>query len=75
MNNEKKFTVASRSWMGFGRMRFGMATKPRPIVSAPNCAVLQRGFEMLISKIVSGGQTGVDRGAIEAACELGWHIS
>ena len=56
-------------------MRFGMATKPRPTVSAPNCAVLERGFEMLISKIVSGGQTGVDCGAIEAAYELGWHIS
>ena len=27
---------------------------------------------MLISKIVSGGQTGVDRGAIEAALELGF---
>ena len=27
---------------------------------------------MLISKIVSGGQTGVDRGAIEAAFELGF---
>ena len=27
---------------------------------------------MLISKIVSGGQTGVDRGAIEAACGLGF---
>ena len=27
---------------------------------------------MLISKIVSGGQTGVDRGAIEAACERGF---
>ena len=26
---------------------------------------------MLISKIISGGQTGVDRGAIEAALELG----
>ena len=26
---------------------------------------------MLISKIVSGGQTGVDRGAIAAARELG----
>lgn len=27
---------------------------------------------MLISKIVSGGQTGVDRGALEAAYELGF---
>ena len=27
---------------------------------------------MLISKIISGGQTGVDRGAIEAALELGF---
>ena len=27
---------------------------------------------MLISKIISGGQTGVDRGAIEAARELGF---
>ena len=27
---------------------------------------------MLISKIISGGQTGVDRGAIEAAQELGF---
>ena len=27
---------------------------------------------MLISKIMSGGQTGVDRGAIEAALELGF---
>ena len=27
---------------------------------------------MLISKIVSGGQTGVDRGAIEAACARGF---
>ena len=27
---------------------------------------------MLISKIVSGGQTGVDRGALEAAFELGF---
>ena len=27
---------------------------------------------MLLSKIVSGGQTGVDRGAIEAALELGF---
>ena len=27
---------------------------------------------MLISKIVSGGQTGVDRGALEAALELGF---
>ena len=27
---------------------------------------------MLVSKIVSGGQTGVDRGAIEAALELGF---
>lgn len=27
---------------------------------------------MLVSKIVSGGQTGVDRGAIEAARELGF---
>ena len=27
---------------------------------------------MLIAKIVSGGQTGVDRGAIEAALELGF---
>ena len=27
---------------------------------------------MLISKIVSGGQTGVDRGAIEAALECGF---
>ena len=27
---------------------------------------------MLMSKIVSGGQTGVDRGAIEAALELGF---
>ena len=26
---------------------------------------------MLISKIVSGGQTGVDRGALEAAVALG----
>ena len=30
---------------------------------------------MLISKIVSGGQTGVDRGAIEAALELGFPYS
>ena len=52
-----------------------MATKPGANASAPNCAVLQRGFEMLISKIVSGGQTGVDCGAIKAAYELGWHIS
>lgn len=28
--------------------------------------------EMLISKIVSGGQTGVDRGALEAAFDLGF---
>lgn len=28
--------------------------------------------EMLISKIISGGQTGVDRGALEAALELGF---
>ena len=27
---------------------------------------------MLISKIISGGQAGVDRGAIEAALELGF---
>lgn len=27
---------------------------------------------MLISKIISGGQTGVDRGALEAALELGF---
>ena len=27
---------------------------------------------MLVSKIVSGGQTGVDRGASEAALELGF---
>ena len=27
---------------------------------------------MLVSKIVSGGQTGVDRGALEAALELGF---
>ncbi len=27
---------------------------------------------MLIGKIVSGGQTGVDRGALEAAVELGF---
>lgn len=27
---------------------------------------------MLVSKIVSGGQTGVDRGALEAATELGY---
>ena len=27
---------------------------------------------MLISKIISGGQTWVDRGAIEAALELGF---
>ena len=27
---------------------------------------------MLICKIISGGQTGVDRGAIEAALELGF---
>ena len=27
---------------------------------------------MLVSKIVSGGQTGVDRGVIEAALELGF---
>ena len=27
---------------------------------------------MLISKIISGGQTGVDRGAIEAVLELGF---
>ena len=27
---------------------------------------------MLISKIISGGETGVDRGAIEAALELGF---
>ena len=27
---------------------------------------------MLISKIISGGQTGVDHGAIEAALELGF---
>ena len=27
---------------------------------------------MLISKIISGGQTGVDRGAIEAALQLGF---
>ena len=27
---------------------------------------------MLIAKIVSGGQTGVDRGAIEAALEQGF---
>ena len=27
---------------------------------------------MLVSKIVSGGQTGVDRGAIAAARELGF---
>ena len=27
---------------------------------------------MLISKIISGGQTGVNRGAIEAALELGF---
>ena len=27
---------------------------------------------MLVSKIVSGGQTGVDRGAIAAAWELGF---
>jgi len=27
---------------------------------------------VLIAKIVSGGQTGVDRGALEAAVELGF---
>lgn len=27
---------------------------------------------MLLSKIISGGQTGVDRGALEAALELGF---
>lgn len=27
---------------------------------------------MLVSKIISGGQTGVDRGALEAALRLGF---
>lgn len=34
--------------------------------------IKKRANEMLISKIISGGQTGVDRGALEAALEAGF---
>ncbi|MBR4258411.1 MAG: hypothetical protein IKQ17_05225 [Kiritimatiellae bacterium] len=44
--------------------------KDMPKLEQPSMPEEENG--MLISKIVSGGQTGVDRGALEAALELGF---
>lgn len=46
------------------------AEPARPLATGPNAAELPAQVAMVLKKIVSGGQTGVDRGALEAALRL-----